>query len=176
MKFNVKTVDLTEQTKMSNAHGEIHICECPTCGHKHKISEREIGLYQGMVKALWSVFKWCEQKGRHEFQISEVKDLIGKNEYARFGDWKKFGGLVYTPIENGKSLGKGHYGLNLPRCDEFFKGTYKIPSRVWKKPLNGELEGVDYKTIHEIPKLSALLNADNEYIARYRVGEMPRLF
>ncbi len=47
-------------------------CVCPGCGHKHVISEREIGMYVGLVRALWQVFKWCEQKSRHAFHTKEV--------------------------------------------------------------------------------------------------------
>ncbi len=69
---------------------------CPYC---HRIiDKREIAMYAGLAQALWQVFKWCGEKGKHEFKMSEVRHLLGRNEYARFGDWVLFGGLVYKRI------------------------------------------------------------------------------
>lgn len=143
---------------------ENHICTCPTCGHSHRTDEREISLYKGMVRALWRVFLWCQREGKHEFQMKEVRDLITRIEYARFGDWKKFGGLVYSP----PGLAKGHYGLNLERCEAFFRGEYEVPIRVWKDPVTGNLRPEDYTMVNKVPELWKMLNEDGDYIARYR--------
>lgn len=140
-------------------------CIC-TCGHKHTVSQREIALYRGMVTALFSVMRWCEQTGRHEFQMSEIRHLLDKNEYARWGDWKMFGGLVYTPYKTEEN--KAHYGLNIPRCKSFFAGEITIPSRIYKNPVTGELTPADPKHITQIPHLGDFLNKNNQYIAVYR--------
>lgn len=118
-----------------------------------------------MVTALWTVYKWCKEKDIHEFDMKQVKNMMGKNEYARFGDWKKFGGLVYTPEGNNH---KGVYGMNMERCDGFFRNEYQIPMRIWKDPVTKELKPEDYRTIKEIPTLYQLLSEDGEYVARYR--------
>ncbi len=96
--------------------------------------------------------------------MKEVRDLLGRIEYTRFGDWKKFGGLVYSP----PGIAKAHYGLNMDRCEKFFAGELKIPLKTWKNPITGELKPEEPKSIREVPSLSKLLNEDDEYIARYR--------
>ena len=128
----------------------------------HNISEREIGLYSGMVSALWRVFKWCGEKEVHEFSRKDIKHLFAnENDTARFGDWVLFGGLVYKER-------KGRYGLNLDRCGDFFAGRYKIPTRVWKNPTTGQITQGEDVTIRQIPNLAAFLDENREYIAYYR--------
>ena len=71
-----------------------------------------------------------------------------------------FGGLVYKTK-------KAHYGLNMERCDKFFKGEYKIPAFVQKNPITRQVtQGPDI-TINKIKNLSELLNADGEYQTKY---------
>lgn len=134
---------------------------CPHCGSV--LSEREIAMFDGLVVALWNVFKWCESNNRHEFKRKEIKHLFdGENQTARFGDWVMFGGLVYKPN------GKGSYGLNMERCQHFFAGELEIPTSIWKNPVTKELRKEDYRFIHEIPSLRAFLDENRMYIARYR--------
>lgn len=140
------------------------IQRCLACGHI--ISKRQISLYTGLVKTLWLVFKWCETKGVHEFQTRDVKHLMGQINYTRFGDWVMFGGLVYKTK-------KAHYGLNMQRVHDFFKGEYKIPEYVIKDPITGTItQGPDI-TINEVPKLEKFLNEEKEFMARYITNELP---
>jgi len=140
---------------------------CPTCGHI--LSERQIALYSGLVSALLRVFRWCEEKGKHEFTRREVKHLfLNENDTARFGDWVMFGGLVYK-------VGKAHYGLNMERCNQFFAGKYEIPISIWKNPITGELRKEEYRSIEKIPSILHLLNEDKQYIARYRNGNVAEI-
>jgi len=133
---------------------------CPTCGQN--TSEREIALYRGLVNALWRVYKWSMEKKENEFTRKDIKHLfVNENDTARFGDWVMFGGLVYKQ-------GKGRYGLNTERCDQFFKGDYKIPTRIWKNPITRELRKEEYKSVGEIPSILSMLNDDREYTVRYR--------
>ncbi len=133
---------------------------CPTC-HR-PVNCREIALYHGLISALWRVFKWCEKNNIHEFQRKEVKHLfLNENDTARFGDLVFYGGLVYKS-------GKGHYGLNMERCNNFFAGIYEIPTLIIKDPLSEELRKENYCTIKKIPNILTLLNEDREYIVRYR--------
>jgi len=141
---------------------------CPHCGST--LSERQIAMFDGLVLALWNVFKWCEQSGIHEFKRKDIKHLLhGDNQTARFGDWVLFGGLVYKPN------GKGSYGLNIQRCQQFFSGSLSIPTSIWKNPITKELRKEDYKFIHEIPSLGLFLDENQMYIARYREPQ-PSLF
>lgn len=143
-----------------NSQGDIKYCVCE-CGHRHRVTKRLIQAYKGLVLSLWRVFVWCMKNRRHAFEMNEVRDLLGKIDYARFGDWKFFGGLVHSPE-------KGRYELSLERCKEFFAGRLKIPLRAWKSPITGELEYEEAQSVHEAPKLSKLLNENGEYIAWYK--------
>jgi hypothetical protein len=132
---------------------------CPHCGQT--INKREIALFSGMVKALFKVWQWCEEKGVHEFQRKDIKHLFKtENEVARFGDWVWFGGIVYKN-------GKGHYGFNVERIKKFFAGQLEIPVRIYKDPLSDEIIKSDYRTIKGIPHLVEFLDENNEFIARY---------
>lgn len=149
---------------MRESRGEIKWCTCSSCGHKHRISEREIALYQGMVRALWQAFNWCRKNAVHEFKLKDLPgDLQRLLTYDRFRDWKMMGGIVYKPETKGVP-----YGINMGRADAFFRGEYKVPKRVWKNPQTGEIKAEDYVTVKEVPELYAMLNEDSDYIANYR--------
>jgi hypothetical protein len=136
---------------------------CPTCGQS--VNEREIALFSGMVRSLLRIMLWCEKEGRYEFSRKEIKHLLKKDsEIAHFGDWILFGGLVYRP----EGRGKGHYGINKQRAEDFFAGRTQIPTVIWKNPLNGELRPEKYRTINEIPALTTFLDEAGEYVAKYR--------
>ncbi len=91
----------------------------------------------------------------------DVKHLLGRNEYARFGDWVYFGGLVYKGS-------KADYGLNMERCAEFFAGRRQIPRSVFKNPVTRAITPGEYAYIYQIPNLVEFLDENELYIARYR--------
>ena len=134
---------------------------CPTCGQS--VNERQIPFYRGMVEALKSVFEWCEIGGRHEFAKKEIKPLIGDVESSVFAYWRWFGGMVYNPDGI-----KGHYGLNMDRCRQFFSGKLEIPTEIWTNPLTHELRYENYQTIDNIPMLKNFLDEKQNFISQYR--------
>lgn len=136
-------------------------CICNTCGHEHTISEREIAMYRGLISSLWFVLKWCEDKGVHEFSMKDIRHTLGQVNYTRFGDWVYFGGLVYKHE-------KSKYGINIERCREFFAGRRTIPRAVYKNPVTHTITKDDELYIHQFPHLTAFLDENEQYIARYR--------
>jgi hypothetical protein len=130
-----------------------------------KLEWREIGLYKGMVNALLRVYKWCKEKGIHEFTRQDIKNniLMSENDSARWGDWALFGnGMVYKPE------GKGSWGLHMGRVEEFLRGERKIPTRLEKRGV--EIRVLEEGTIKEIPDLLEYLDEDLKYLTRYREG------
>jgi len=132
---------------------------CPTCGRS--INSRVITLFDGMVMSLIRVYIWCKQNNVHEFARKDIKHLLkGANEIARFGDWVMFGGLVYK-------YSKGHYGLNLGRCREFFSGKRAIASVAVKNPITGEIIYKEAKFIGEIKNIREFLDKNGQFISEY---------
>lgn len=128
---------------------------CPTCGQN--ISPRKIILYKGLTDALARVYKWCQSNQVHEFTRKDIKHLmVDENCTARFGDWVMFGGLVYKES-------KGHYGLNLERCKNFFENRLSIPTTILKDPITNTLEKTEYCTISQIQPLKNYLDAQGNY-------------
>ncbi len=142
---------------MNSTHKQV----CPTCGQSVNI--RQIPFYGGMVSALWKVYNWCEEKGRHEFKKREVKHLMDDVVISVFHYWRWFGGLVYNP-----SGVKGDYGLNMERCEQFFSGKLTIPIEVWTNPLTKEISHTRTGTINDVPGLRQFLDENNNFVARYR--------
>lgn len=137
-----------------------NIGNCQLCGQN--IKDREVGLYQGLIDALYAVYCWCGEKRKHEFHTKEIKHLLGKNEYARFGDLVRFGGIVYKPEgDDGKE--KGLFGINMARAKEFFAGTRQIPVWIVLNQLTNEIEDAKYVSVGEFPSLVQLLNEKGLY-------------
>lgn len=136
---------------------------CPTCGQS--VNKREIALYSGMVQLLADVFRWCKEKGVHEFRRRDIAHLLtNDSKRARFSDWILFGGLVYRPEGQGKG---GYYGMNMERVADFLAGRLAIPTLILKDPLAGTLEMTEKKTIFEIPHLKEFLDENQQFIASY---------
>ena len=142
---------------------------CPHCGQV--ISIREIALYRGLIGALYRVFSWAKARGGdYRFTRKGIKHLLrNENDTARFGDLVMFGGLVFKE-------GKAHYGLNFERCEAFFRGQYKIPMRILKDPITGNLTPEEYKTINEIPGITKFLDGEGTYVPEYRPRPANDLF
>jgi hypothetical protein len=116
------------------------------------------------VKALIQVWWWCRKNERHEFKRKAINSILekgGTTVTANWGNWIFFGGLVYKPH------GKGSWGLNMSRCQEFIEGRLQIPTKVSKNPLTKEIVKFDYKYIRQIPSLSRYLDDNQQYIVQY---------
>jgi hypothetical protein len=140
---------------------------CPTCGQS--VNEHEIPVSMSMVKTLFAIYQYCKQTGKHEFRRKEIDHLIPKGHvYGNFGYWKWFGaGIVYSP----DGRGKGHWGFNLERIEEFVAGKRQIYARVWKNPLKPKGDQItlgELVYIHEIPSIQAFLDANYDFIVEYK--------
>jgi hypothetical protein len=141
---------------------------CPYC---HSIiDKREIALFKELIVALANVFKWSQEKEKHEFKRKEIEHLLDSgNIKARFGDlvlWS--GGLVYRP----EGKGKGFYGLNVERCDKFFRNELAIPTKAVKDPITGKIEKwFDFRLAKAFPGLIKFLDEDLFYQTRYYKGD-----
>ncbi len=138
---------------------------CSQCGHI--IDERAMQINTSLVLALKQVVRWCIEKSKHEFKMSEIRDVIGPVAYSKFADWVYFGGILYRPLVEGKTV-KGLYGLNMQRAVQFFRGEYQIPKKIWRNPVTRELRHEDLATIRQLPKLIEFLDENLNYVPEYR--------
>lgn len=147
---------------------------CPTCGQM--VKEKPYHLMSFMVKDLWKIYKYCKENNRHEFKRSELNIVLidskkgATNTGANFGNWLLFGrGMMYRPTSyKGRPVkGKGYWGFNLERIEDFFRGDWTVWLHCYKDPLklppdNFRLEGEG--TIRDIPHLADYLNEYQEYV------------
>lgn len=113
------------------------------------------------VRSLWSIYRWCIEKGRHEFELKEVKHLFGQQGYTKFAYLIHGGGLVYRHEQ-------AHYGIHLDRCAEFFANKKAIPTKIWKSPLKNVEPILDeYRTLNEIPDIKEFLDENGQYLVEY---------
>lgn len=133
---------------------------CPVCGHN--VQDRDLCLFQELIDKLYEVYCWCGANKTHEFEMRQIKHLLGKNEYARFGDLVRFGGIVYKPDQDGHSR-KGLFGINMARAKEFFAGKRKIPVVLTLNQITNKVIASQYVDINHFPRLSAYLNEHGLY-------------
>lgn len=133
------------------------IGKCPVCNGN--IKDRTISIYAGILKSLYEVYKWCGQKGVHEFQMKDVRHLLDKNDYNRFNDLIKLSnGVVYRP-EGGKSW----YGLNMVRLKEFYKGERPMKIQIVKDQITNETVAETFVYFYEVPALYEYLDINGVY-------------
>jgi hypothetical protein len=138
----------------------VRIERCDHCGSV--VSKREIVIFKSLIYSLWTVYKRCIEMGINNFSMKEIRDLLGRNEYARFGDLVLFGHLVTKE-------GKARYRLNMELCEKFFANKLFIPIKILKDPVTGKIEIKDLGKIGDIPKLKDLLDKDQMYITTYQL-------
>lgn len=142
---------------------EIKRCEC--CGQKVKPEWREIVLYRGLVVALDEIYRWCDQKGIHEFRMGDVRHLINQVDYSRLNDLVRMGGLLYRPEGQAK---RGYYGINMKRVHDFLSGKTTAPGKVWKSSKGGGIRPDAQVYVKEVKGVGAYLDEQGIYKAEYR--------
>jgi len=121
--FSVYKAKITQDSEM-----RAKTKQCPIC--RSNVKDRAISVYKELIEALYEVYKYCGKHRKHEFEMKDIKSLLGKNEYARFGDLVRFGGIVYKPKDADGNSRKAWYGLNMKRARAFFAGEYDIPAQI----------------------------------------------
>lgn len=134
---------------------------CPVCNSN--VQDRNVALYKELIGKLYKVYVWCGQHRCHEFKMDDIKDMLDKNAYARFGDLVRFGGLVYKPKDDDGDHQKGLYGLNMARCKEFFNKQREIPVQITLNQITNEIIDSKYVKVDEFPELLTFLNEKGVY-------------
>lgn len=133
---------------------------CPLCNGN--IKDRTVTIYASLIQSLYKVYCWCGEKRVHEFKMSDIRHFLDHNDYSRFNNLVRFGGILYRP-EKDAQPNSGLYGINMGRARAFFKGEYKIPMQIVLDQINDKRIAATYVSIHEIPDLLRLLSKDGVY-------------
>jgi hypothetical protein len=131
------------------------IGRCPLCGAN--IQDRTIALFKELVMDLYKVYRQCELRNNYYFTMKDIRNLLTKNTYARFGDLVRFSGLVFK-------INKHNYGINQTRCEQFFKGELEIPVELTINQIDNSIVSKKCVSIKHFPNLIELLNKDCLYI------------
>lgn len=135
---------------------------CPCCGAN--VKDRVITIYKELVEALYRVYRWCGEKQRHEFKMTDIKHLMDKSDYARFGDLIRCsGGIVYRPQDEEGNIHNGIYGMNMERAADFFHGRRPIPMQTILNQVTNQRLETHQVMVHELPRLYDLLQKDGFY-------------
>ena len=134
---------------------------CPVCSSN--VQDRNVALYKELINCLYKVYVGCGQHKVHEFEMGNIKDLLDKNAYARFGDLVRFGGLVYRPKGDDDEKHKGLYGLNMARCKEFYNGHREIPVQITLNQITNEIIKSKYISVRDFPELIKFLDERGVY-------------
>ena len=134
--------------------------KCPYCNSA--IQDRKASLHKQLIDALYRVYCWCGKNRKHEFHTKDIKHLLGKTEYNRFGDLVRMGGIIYRPKVEGKSK-KAFYGIHMGRAKEFFNGQRDIPIQITLDQITGEILGEVRGKIGEFPDIQAFLTKEGLY-------------
>lgn len=138
---------------------------CPCCGQKEKPEWREIALYKGLVVALDQIYRWCKEKGIHEFRMADIRHLINQVDYSRLNDLVRIGGLLYRPDGEAK---RGYYGMNMERVHDFLSGKTTVPERVWKSSKGNGIRPEGSITARQVKGAAEYLDEQGIYKAEYR--------
>lgn len=130
---------------------------CPFC-NSH-IEDREESIYAELIEALYRVYRWCGENKLHEFDIKEIRHLLSKVDYARFGNLIHYGGIVYAQHK----AKRGKIGINMARAKEFFSGKRMIPYRKVIDLITGETIAETCVYVHDIPHLAQFIGEDGVY-------------
>lgn len=138
-----------------------HVCH-------HNITPRYIQFYSGLIRALYEVCKFAQKKGVKEFRMVDIRDVLKKNEYARFGDLVYFAGII-------KKKGKAHYEIDLSLAKLYFKGEMKAPLYILKDPVTNKIIERKDGYITELKELKEFLHTENKlylsHINKYKVEQ-----
>ena len=145
------------------------IGHCPYCNAN--IKDRKIALYKKLVDTLYQIYCWCGKNRRHEFHTKDIRHLLGKIEYTRFGDFVRFGGIVYKPKVDGESE-KALFGINMARAKEFFSGQRDIPLQITVDQITGEIVDEVRGKVGDFPELSAFIKSNGLYDHEIPVQEV----
>lgn len=152
------------RAKVEQMHNELH--DCPFCSSPiHDVGT----IFNSRIvrDCLFPLVKWCERTGKHEFDISTVKHLIDKTQYANLNHLVYTDGIMYRPTnpKTGKPYTSKIYGIHLERAHEFFRGERKALVRRVRSRFTGERVEEEWAFIGDFPNIHEFLDEYGNYVS-----------
>lgn len=129
---------------------------CNTC--QRPIGTIKVAIHGMLIQDLFVIYKWARANGRHEFEMKDVRGIISRSSYCNITK------LVYTGLMYKK---KHSYGLNLPRCEEFFAKKRSVATLVEIDRLTKETTLKEYRYVSDVPNLQTFLDGDGYFRAHF---------
>lgn len=120
-----------------------------------------IKVDKSLVAALVIAYKWCKEKGRHEFKTGDIRHLLDHSQYCNFNNWIRLSsGMVYPGPE------KRVYGLNMERVEAFLRGEWMVHDVTIDPITREQKNGPEYK-INQVRGVMKLLDDQGIYQVEY---------
>lgn len=138
---------------------------CPFC-NSH-IEDRTETLYKELIVALYRVVQWCKYNNKSEFEMLQVKDLMDKSAYSRWGN------LIHYEVGVAKynNGNKEVFRIDIPLLEDIFKNRRTLivkrkVNMITKETIKGSEKRVYLK---EMAVLKDFLDSyGNYYPSGYR--------
>lgn len=132
---------------------------CPTCGQS--VNKKEENLNDVLVKALFTVVKYAQDRDMTEVKMKEIRPFISSQAYSRLSYLKKF-------LPEMVSGSRGVYEFNFKYLNEFFAGKRKVCIQYLHDPLQQDITFTKYGFIEDVKSMKEFLDNNEEYVAMYR--------
>lgn len=137
------------------------IKNCPCCDRI--IADATVSYSAELFEDLHKVWKWCEERGKFEFYMRDIRNIIRTSNYGTFAHLTYAGGLVYRPEAKDGEPKKGLYGINRERTAQFYRQLHRVPVWIRYNPITGTTLETRYDTLDNIPKLREYLTETGDF-------------
>ena len=148
--------DAPEETAARNK-----LKNCPCCDRI--IEDQTVSYSAELFEDLHKVWKWCEEKGKFEFYMRDIRNIIRTSNYGTFAHLTYAGGLVSRPEAQDGQPKKGLYGINQERIGQFYRQLHRVPVWIRYNPITGKTLETRYDTLENIPKLREYLTETGDF-------------
>lgn len=106
--------------------------------------------------------------GEHEFTVADLQKKTGKQlthtAYCNINHFVRFGGIMYRPIdpETGEKYKSSHFGINMQRAREFFRGERPCPIKIMHNRFTNESTHTNVM-IGDFPHMIDLIDDEGNY-------------
>lgn len=140
---------------------------CPCCDAK---IDDVITSYpkEVVLEVLGMAMLYYRVTGKHEFSLKELQEKTSKRlshtAYCNINHFCRFGGIMYRPIDpkTDKPYKSSHFGINIERAQEFFRGERKAPVKIVSNRFTGENVTTDI-TVKDFPSITKFIDEDGFY-------------